>query len=266
MASRGPRRVSVRAEFDRDAAQCALVQPSAGASSVGEPTIPCQMFGPKHLTAACVRRAAHVLLMQRLLRVRSPCAAAALRAVRRRLRRRAPVRRLRGRAAARHRRLPGLRAPGSRMARLRRLPRAVRRRGRARSRRSSTRFPSTGCCSSSNTAAGSRWPIGRVPRSRSRRASLATLAARAALPAGCVVALPLAHARQRERGFNQAREIAPRACARGSALPLGGAARARRAARRRRRRLPWKARARNVRGAFAVHGDVRGARIAWSTT
>ena len=75
-----------------------------------------------------------------------------------------------------------------------------------------------------------------------------------------IVALPLAAARQRKRGFNQAREIAVR-IARAMALPLdvplmrvaGGTPQA---------ALAWRERAKNVRGAFAVVKDVRGARIA----
>lgn len=75
-----------------------------------------------------------------------------------------------------------------------------------------------------------------------------------------VVALPLARARQRERGFNQAHEIAERV-ARATGLPLvsaleriaGGPPQA---------ALPWSERRRNVRGAFAVRGEVRSARIA----
>ena len=75
-----------------------------------------------------------------------------------------------------------------------------------------------------------------------------------------IVALPLSAPRQRERGFNQAREIAARA-ARATALPLaaplvrisGGPPQA---------ALPWAERRSNVRGAFAVRADVRGARIA----
>jgi len=75
-----------------------------------------------------------------------------------------------------------------------------------------------------------------------------------------IVALPLATARQRERGFNQAREIAIRV-ARAVAVPLwapltriaGGAPQT---------ALAWKERAQNVRGAFAVVKDVRAARIA----
>jgi len=75
-----------------------------------------------------------------------------------------------------------------------------------------------------------------------------------------IVALPLAERRQRERGFNQAREIAARV-AQATALPLatplarisGGPPQA---------ALPWAARRRNVRGAFEAQADVRGARIA----
>jgi len=76
----------------------------------------------------------------------------------------------------------------------------------------------------------------------------------------CLVALPLAPLRQRQRGFNQAHEIARRVAPR-LALPVedalvrpsGVVAQA---------ALPWEERARNVRGAFAVRGDVRGWRIA----
>jgi ComF family protein len=75
-----------------------------------------------------------------------------------------------------------------------------------------------------------------------------------------VVALPLSPARQRERGFNQAREIAARVAA-AVGLPLsapllrtGGAVP--------QAALAWKERAKNVRGAFAADRDVRGARIA----
>ncbi len=75
-----------------------------------------------------------------------------------------------------------------------------------------------------------------------------------------VVALPLADARLRERGFNQAREIAARVAA-AAGLPLATALR------RTRGTVPqaalaWKDRARHVRGAFVVVGEVRGARIA----
>jgi ComF family protein len=76
----------------------------------------------------------------------------------------------------------------------------------------------------------------------------------------CVVALPLAAARQRDRGFNQAREIAVRV-ARGTGLPLA-APLARITAGPPQTALPWAERRRNVRGAFAVRAPVRGARIA----
>jgi ComF family protein len=75
-----------------------------------------------------------------------------------------------------------------------------------------------------------------------------------------IAALPLAAARQRERGFNQAHEIASRV-APIVALPLAtpltrivsGPPQA---------ALSWSRRARNVRDAFAVVGEVRGASIA----
>ncbi len=93
-------------------------------------------------------------------------------------------------------------------------------------------------------------------------AAIATALARRAKDAwpDRIVALPLAASRQRERGFNQAQEIASR-IAPATALPLatplariaGGPPQA---------SLSWAQRARNVRGAFAVEGEVRGARIA----
>ena len=89
----------------------------------------------------------------------------------------------------------------------------------------------------------------------------ATLAARGnAVPPHRVSALPLSSTRQRERGFNQAREIARRV-AHALALPLGAPL----------ERVPgavpqtalaWRERARNVRGAFVVRDDVRDVRIA----
>ena len=75
-----------------------------------------------------------------------------------------------------------------------------------------------------------------------------------------VVALPLAPSRQRERGFNQAREIAVHV-ARRTGLPLA-APLERITAGTPQTRLPWVRRVDNVRGAFAVSSPVRGARIA----
>jgi ComF family protein len=79
-----------------------------------------------------------------------------------------------------------------------------------------------------------------------------------------IVPLPLAPARQRERGFNQAREIAVHV-ARRTGLPLS-APLVRVTAGPPQTTLPWARRGRNVRGAFALSSpfasDVRGKRIA----
>jgi ComF family protein len=75
-----------------------------------------------------------------------------------------------------------------------------------------------------------------------------------------VVAVPLAPPRQRERGFNQAREIA-RVTAHHLHLPcIDSLARLRSTTPQ--AALPWEARAANVRGSFACTRDVRGARLA----
>ena len=74
------------------------------------------------------------------------------------------------------------------------------------------------------------------------------------------VGKPRRFADEYERGFNQAREIAVRV-ARATAVPLA-APLARISAGAPQTTLPWAERRRNVRGAFAVRGDVRGARIA----
>ncbi len=92
-------------------------------------------------------------------------------------------------------------------------------------------------------------------------AARASIAGRAGPEApDCIVALPLAPARQRERGFNQARAIAVHV-ARGTRLPLA-APLARVVAGLPQASLPWARRHRNVRGAFAVRAPVSGARIA----
>ncbi len=75
-----------------------------------------------------------------------------------------------------------------------------------------------------------------------------------------VVALPLAPARQRERGFNQAREIATRVACQLD-LPLVAALR-RTSAGPAQASLRWADRAANVRGAFEAACEVRDARIA----
>lgn len=75
-----------------------------------------------------------------------------------------------------------------------------------------------------------------------------------------VVALPLAPARQRERGFNQAREIARRLAARVGVPLADGLVRARDTAAQ--TALPWSDRRRNVRGAFAALPALARRRIA----
>jgi ComF family protein len=79
-------------------------------------------------------------------------------------------------------------------------------------------------------------------------------------PVDAIVALPLAPSRQRERGFNQAQEIARRV-ARALRLPLVDAL-ARVSSGPPQAMLAWTARAQNVRGAFACRRDVRGLRLA----
>jgi ComF family protein len=71
----------------------------------------------------------------------------------------------------------------------------------------------------------------------------------------CVLAVPLADRRQRERGFNQSMEIA-RAVARRLALPLARRALARQRGGPPQQSLPLAARRANVRGAFALSGPL----------
>ena len=92
------------------------------------------------------------------------------------------------------------------------------------------------------------------------RLASAVAAAGAGSRVDALVPMPLAAARQRERGYNQAREIA-RALARAPGLPLrGGLDRSRHAAPQ--AALPRRERVRNVRGAFALSDAFAGARIA----
>jgi len=88
----------------------------------------------------------------------------------------------------------------------------------------------------------------------------ALAARRGAILPGLVAAVPLSAARQRERGFNQAHEIAARVAQR-LGLPAGHAlAREERGVPQ--AALPWSRRAGNVRGAFACRRDVRGLAVA----
>jgi ComF family protein len=83
-----------------------------------------------------------------------------------------------------------------------------------------------------------------------------------ALSAGveAVVPLPLSRARQRERGFNQSIEIG-RIVARRTGLPLARLL-SRTAHAPPQASLPWRARAGNVRGAFACNQDLAGRHVA----
>ena len=76
-----------------------------------------------------------------------------------------------------------------------------------------------------------------------------------------LVALPLSVERQRERGYNQAAEIARLVAAR-SGLPLMSAGVRRIRAAPPQAALPWTARERNVRGAFGCDVDLAGLRVA----
>lgn len=88
----------------------------------------------------------------------------------------------------------------------------------------------------------------------------AIAAVRAERRVDALVALPLAPARQRERGYNQAREIA-REIGRATGLPLThGLDRA--LAGPPQAALPWRERARNVRGAFVARRRFDGERLA----
>ena len=73
--------------------------------------------------------------------------------------------------------------------------------------------------------------------------------------------MPLSVERQRERGYNQAAEIARVVAAR-SGVPLLSAGVRRIRAAPPQAVLPWAARERNVRGAFACDVDLTGLRIA----
>ena len=111
------------------------------------------------------------------------------------------------------------------------------------------------------------FPVDRLLQAMKYRGALAyadyfagALARNVAIVPDLVVALPLARARQRERGYNQAQELARRV-ARLIDTPLRcGLVRVRDTATQ--ASLPWKERSRNVRQAFAALPVVAGRRIA----
>ena len=91
---------------------------------------------------------------------------------------------------------------------------------------------------------------------------LATLLAeRIPHPADLIVSIPLTAQRLRERGFNQAQELA-----RALGEQLGVPVAARLCVKTRdtlpQTRLPWKERRKNIRGAFVVEGDLAGRHVA----
>ncbi len=76
-----------------------------------------------------------------------------------------------------------------------------------------------------------------------------------------VIPLPLSLARQRERGYNQAQELARR-LARTFELPLDAHSAKRTGAAPAQADLPWKERAKNIRGAFVCAANVAGKHVA----
>jgi ComF family protein len=87
------------------------------------------------------------------------------------------------------------------------------------------------------------------------------LAARLAGGADLVIPMPLAPARLRSRGFNQALEIA-RVVSRVTGVPLAVSACRRVRDSTPQAALPWKERAKNIRGAFVCDADLSGMRVA----
>jgi len=112
------------------------------------------------------------------------------------------------------------------------------------------------------------FPVDRLVQSYKYQALLALagwfadamLAARPAVAADVLVAMPLTRARQRQRGFNQSLELAKALSrATGVRLSVDAVERVRDAVPQ--ATLPWAERRRNVSGAFACGRDVNGLRI-----
>ena len=80
-------------------------------------------------------------------------------------------------------------------------------------------------------------------------------------PAEVIVPMPLSVARLRERGFNQALEIA-RHVGRATGIPVAPEACRRVLDTAAQATLPWKARAANIRGAFVCDANLSGRRVA----
>ena len=76
-----------------------------------------------------------------------------------------------------------------------------------------------------------------------------------------IVPMPLSAVRLRERGFNQALELA-RGIAQAMQVPLQATLCVKTRDTPPQTRLPWKARRKNIRGAFVVQGDLNGCHVA----
>jgi ComF family protein len=87
------------------------------------------------------------------------------------------------------------------------------------------------------------------------------IAGRVATPVDLIIPMPLAPARLCERGFNQALEIA-RAISRASGITLSTTVCRRVRDSAPQATLPWKERAKNIRGAFVCDADLTGKRVA----
>jgi ComF family protein len=87
------------------------------------------------------------------------------------------------------------------------------------------------------------------------------LTARATRTVDCIIPMPLSRTRLAERGFNQAQEIA-RVVSRATGIPLAADACRRVRDGAPQAKLPWKERAKNIRGAFVCDADLAGLRVA----
>jgi ComF family protein len=87
------------------------------------------------------------------------------------------------------------------------------------------------------------------------------LAAQAHRSVDYIIPMPLSPARLRERGFNQAQEIA-RVVSRATGIKLAAEACRRVRDSAPQATLPWKERAKNIRGAFVCDADFNGLRVA----
>lgn len=112
------------------------------------------------------------------------------------------------------------------------------------------------------------YPLDALIQSYKYRGRLAAAPALAALLAGrirsrpdLIVPMPLAAQRLRERGFNQALELA-RIIGRQLDAPVSAGLCIKSRDTPPQSRLPWKARQRNIRGAFVVLGSVEGCHVA----